>query len=171
MSVLSCESLCLLCVVCVYLEVPMYLFTTNPQHSFKCKSRNSSNVRVVQQYKSFLRHRRHVPQRAEPTDPIVPELNRGRRMRGAGRRCQIFLACAFAVAVVVYEPAFVGAAVVTGDESASPSSKPTTSEPTTTSSPSYSVRLVTYLSILLTPPLSLSLSLSLRFVPLSHPII
>jgi hypothetical protein len=66
-------------------------------------------------------------------------------MRGAGRRCQIFLACAFAVAVVVYEPAFVGgAAVVTGDESASSSSKATTSEPTTTSSPSFSVRLVTY---------------------------
>ena len=96
-------------------------------------------------------------------------------MRGAGRRCQIFLACAFAVAVVVYEPAFVGAAVVTGDESAS-SSKPTTSEPTTTSSPSYSVRLVTYLiggnntmlSYNIYPFVSHSPSLSLRFVPLSH---
>ena len=56
-------------------------------------------------------------------------MNRGRRLRDAGqlqhrrRRCQIFLACAFAViAVVVYEPAFVGAAVVTGGESSSSSS-------------------------------------------------
>jgi len=60
---------------------------------------------------------------------IKMDMNRGRRLRDAGqlqhrrRRCQIFLACAFAViAVVVYEPAFVGAAVVTGGESSSSSS-------------------------------------------------
>ena len=201
-------------------------------------------------------HKQLYHKRMSARRSIKMDMNRGRRLRDAGqlqhrrRRCQIFLACAFAViAVVVYEPAFVGAAVVTGGESASSSSssmllrrittaaseedevyeeyddhdhrrslwlkeflsnywkkkptpsptstlvivsapltsqkptssKPTTSQPKTTSTPSYSVRLVTYLirgnnTMLFsyihsshTPPLSISLSI--RFVPLAHPLI